>query len=59
VKRNLDKFPPDFYFRLTQNELQEVVENCDRYEILKKSNLKKPVPGSKTTHLIRILYEIL
>ncbi len=38
IKRNLDKFPPDFYYQLTEEELQDVVTNCDRYESLKKSN---------------------
>ena len=37
VKNNLDKFPPDFYFQLTRNELQEVVENFDHLDGLKYS----------------------
>ena len=29
VKRNRDRFPPDFTFQLTQAETSEVVANCD------------------------------
>src|SRR5690242_4178297 len=29
VKRNLDRFPPDFMFQLTASEKNEVVTNCD------------------------------
>lgn len=35
VKRNLDRFPSDFAFRLSEEELKEVVTNCDRLKILK------------------------
>ena len=44
VKNNLDKFPSDFYYQLTENEYIEIIEsvvavkNFDRYESLKKSN---------------------
>ena len=30
VKRNLDRFPPDFMFQLTDEEWNELVTNCDR-----------------------------
>jgi hypothetical protein len=29
VKRNIDRFPPDFMFQLTKKEWQEVITNCD------------------------------
>lgn len=29
VKRNLDRFPLDFMFKLTKKEWQEVITNCD------------------------------
>ncbi len=29
VRRNTDRFPPDFMFHLTKEEKQEVVTNCD------------------------------
>jgi ORF6N domain-containing protein len=37
VRRNMDRFPPDFMFRLTREEKQEVVTNCDHLEGLKFS----------------------
>ncbi|MBW1765320.1 MAG: ORF6N domain-containing protein [Deltaproteobacteria bacterium] len=30
VTRNEQRFPPDFMFRLTKEEKQELVTNCDR-----------------------------
>ena len=30
VKRNERRFPPDFMFRLTKKEKNELVTNCDR-----------------------------
>jgi hypothetical protein len=35
VKRNLQRFPADFMFRLTKEELTEVVTNCDHLQNLK------------------------
>ena len=35
VKRNIRRFPPDFMFRLTKDELTEVVTNCDHLQNLK------------------------
>ena len=35
VKRNLRRFPDDFMFRLTKDELLEVVTNCDHLQNLK------------------------
>jgi hypothetical protein len=37
VKRNIARFPPDFMFRLTENEKEEVVANCDHLDGLKFS----------------------
>jgi len=37
VKRNKKRFPPDFVFRLTPMERQEVVANCDHLADLKFS----------------------
>ena len=31
IKRNLDRFPEDFAFRLTVEEKTELVTNCDRF----------------------------
>jgi len=30
VRRNLDRFPEDFVFRLSESEWEEVVANCDQ-----------------------------
>ena len=38
VKRNIEKFPEDFMFKLTQEEKDELVTNCDLligYDLLK------------------------
>ena len=38
VKRNMERFPEGFLFRLTKIERGELVTNCDRFKILKHSN---------------------
>ena len=38
VKRNIERFPEDFMFKLSNNELNELVANCDRFETLKHSS---------------------
>ena len=30
VKRNLERFPEEFRFQLTEDEMDELVTNCDR-----------------------------
>ena len=35
VKRNIKRFPDDFMFRLTKEELADVVANCDHIQNLK------------------------
>ena len=37
VSRNRERFPDDFIFRLTTQEKQKVVTNCDHLNILKYS----------------------
>ncbi len=37
IRRNSDRFPADFMFRLTKKEKQEVVTNCDHLQNLKYS----------------------
>src|SRR5215471_5575142 len=37
IKRNKVRFPPDFMFRLTKEEKQEVVTNCDHLKSLRFS----------------------
>jgi hypothetical protein len=38
VKRNIERFPDDFRFQLTDNEKIELVTNCDRFAKLKHSS---------------------
>jgi hypothetical protein len=47
VKRNLDRFPADFAFSLTQAEKTEVVANCDHLQRLKFS---PALPRAFTEH---------
>ena len=35
VKRNIERFPDGFMFRLSKKERHELVTNCDRFKILK------------------------
>lgn len=37
VRRNSERFPPDFMFQLTKDEKQEVITNCDHLANLKFS----------------------
>ena len=37
VKRNIHRFPPDFMFRLTQEEKKKVVTICDHLQLLRFS----------------------
>ncbi|QQS39819.1 MAG: ORF6N domain-containing protein [Acidobacteriota bacterium] len=47
VRRNSDRFPPDFAFRLTKQEKEEVVTICDHLENLKYSRVN---PHAFTEH---------
>ncbi len=47
VKRNADRFPGDFMFKLTPNEKAEVVANCDH---LAKLKFSKVLPLAFTEH---------
>ena len=38
VKRNIDRFPESFRFQLNDNETNELVANCDRFDSLKHSS---------------------
>ncbi|MCD6367343.1 MAG: ORF6N domain-containing protein [Bacteroidales bacterium] len=38
VKRNMERFPDDFRFQLTDSEKIELVTNCDRFDKLKHSS---------------------
>lgn len=39
VKRNIERFPDEFRFQLTENEKNELVANCDRFNNLKYSTV--------------------
>jgi len=39
VKRNTERFPLTFYFQLSDSETNELVTNCDRFNILKHSSI--------------------
>ncbi len=39
IKRNAERFPEDFAFRLTAEEKTELVTNCDRFARLKHSTV--------------------
>ena len=47
VKRNAERFPPDFMFTLTPQEKAEVVANCDH---LAKLKFAKSLPFAFTEH---------
>ncbi len=38
VKRNIERFPSDFMFQLSNDEQNELVANCDRFKTLKHSS---------------------
>ena len=56
VRRNLNRFPPDFMFTLKLSEYQEVVTNCDRFASLKYSSV---MPHAFTEHGIIMLASVL
>ena len=43
VKRNINRFPPDFMFELTKEETVQLVTNCDRLSSLKHSSVNPMV----------------
>ena len=56
VKRNIQRFPVDFMFRLTENEKEEVVANCDH---LKKIKYSPFLPYAFTEHGAVMLASVL
>ncbi|MFW6129842.1 MAG: ORF6N domain-containing protein [Atribacterota bacterium] len=56
VKRNIDRFPPDFMFRLDKDEKYELVANCDRLNTLKHSNVN---PSAFTEQGVAMLSSVL
>jgi len=45
VKRNIERFPEDFMFKLDKSELEKVITNCDN---LKDMKFLPSTAGSKT-----------
>ena len=56
VKRNLNRFPPDFMFQLTAAEKAEVVANCDHLIRLRYSS---HLPYAFTEHVALMLANVL
>jgi hypothetical protein len=56
VRRNPEKFPHDFMFRLSRRETEELVANCDRFKMLKHSSV---TPHAFTEHGALMLASVL
>jgi hypothetical protein len=56
VKRNIERFPEQFRFQLTQDEKSELVANCDRFENLKHST---SLPNAFTEQGVAMLSAVL
>ena len=56
VKRNIERFPDGFMFKLNDNELKELVANCDRLKKLKHST---SLPYAFTEHGVAMLSSVL
>ena len=56
VNRNTRRFPPDFMFRLTKKEKDELVTNCDRFQPLKHSTV---TPRAFTEQGVAMLSSVL
>ena len=56
VKRNVRRFPPDFMFRLTKKEKDELVTNCGRFQPLKHSSVS---PRAFTEQGVAMLSSVL
>jgi hypothetical protein len=56
VKRNIDRFPEDFMFQLTDQEKEDVIANCDHLDKLKFSRTN---PYAFTEHGTIMLASVL
>lgn len=56
VKRNIERFPDGFMFKLNNSELKELVTNCDRFKTLKHS---VSAPYAFTEYGVAMLSSIL
>ena len=57
VKRNIERFPPDFMFQLTKNEWFELITNCDKLSETIKHN--PGTPSAFTEQGIAMLSSVL
>jgi len=56
VKRSIERFPDNFMFKLNDNELKELVTNCDRFKSLKHST---SLPYAFTEYGVAMLSSVL
>ena len=56
VKRHKDRFPLDFMFKLTKQEVDELIANCDEFAPLKHSS---SYPYAFTEHGVAMLASVL
>ncbi len=56
VRRNIDRFPKDFMFQLTNEEKAQLVTNCDRLSNLKHSSV---LPMAFTEQGVAMLSSVL
>lgn len=56
VKRNIERFPDNFMFKLNDNELKELVAICDRFKTLKHST---SLPYAFTEYGVAMLSSVL
>jgi phage regulator Rha-like protein len=59
VKRNLDRFPPDFCFRLTKTETDELKSLRSQFVTLKRGEHRKYLPYAFTEHGALMLANVL
>ena len=56
VKRNIERFPAEFMFKLNDSELKELVTNCDRFKTLKHTT---SLPYAFSEHGVAMLSSVL
>jgi len=56
VKRNTERFPEGFMFKLNDRELEELVANCDRFKMLKHTTSS---PYAFTEYGVAMLSSVL
>lgn len=56
VKRNMERFPKNFMFKLNDSEFKELVANCDRFKNLKHST---SLPYAFTEYGVAMLSSVL